>query len=79
LLYNNGTEFSLIAVIADTSAADSAFVSFVMSSAFFSKQSNDDGDKGIVQKMSFYSRKNPAGGAALANLETIVSVQDSAM
>lgn len=77
-LYNAGTEFSLIAVIADTAAADSAFVSFIMSSSFFSKESKDDGDKGIVQKMTFYSRKNPSGGAALANLETIVSVQDSA-
>lgn len=76
-LFDNATSINLVAIVTDTSAANSEFVSFSMSSIVLDGDGKDDGDKAIVRTYPFTARINTAGGAALANDKTIISVQDS--
>jgi hypothetical protein len=48
-----------------------------MSNITLDGDGKDDGDKAIVRTYPFTARINMAGGIALANDQTIISVQDS--
>lgn len=76
-LFDNATPINLVAVVTDTSAADSEFVSFSMSSIVLDGDGKDDGDKAIVRTYPFTARINTAGSATLANDKTIITIQDS--
>lgn len=76
-LFDNATPINLVAVVTDTSAANSEFVSFSMSSIVLDGDGKDDGDKAIVRTYPFTARINTAGSATLANDKTIITIQDS--
>lgn len=76
-LYDNETLTSMVCVMATdtTNAAD--FVSYNMSAIKLTDAAPDDGEKAIVRTYPFTAQLNAAGGAALANDQTIISIQDS--
>ena len=76
-LFDAATEFGVVLVVTDDQTADADFVAFNMSAVKFSGDTSDDGEKGIVQTMPFTAQLNSLGGAALANDQTIISIQDS--
>jgi len=76
-LFDAATQVNLVAVIEDNSTASSDFVSFNLSNITLDGDGKDDGDKAIVRTYPFTARINMAGGIALANDQTILSVQDS--
>ena len=76
-LYDAETVTSMVALLTadNTNAAD--FVSFNISAMKLTGSTPDDGEKAIVRTYPFTAQLNAAGGAALANDQTIISVQDS--
>lgn len=76
-LFDAATQVNLVAVIEDNTTASSDFVSFNLSNITLDGDGKDDGDKAIVRTYPFTARINMAGGIALANDQTILSVQDS--
>lgn len=76
-LFDNATQINFIVVIEDNATAASEFVSFSLSNITIDGDGKDDGDKAIVRTYPFTARINMAGGVALANDQTILSVQDS--
>lgn len=76
-VFDAGTDISLIAVVTDSSAATADFVTFSMSAITVSSDTKDDGEKGITKTFAFTARLNSAGGASLANDQTILTIQDS--
>jgi len=76
-IFDNQTATSLVLVVADSSSATAEFITFVMSNIKLFSDSADDGEKEIIRSFSFTAAINGAGGAALANHQTIISIQDS--
>lgn len=76
-LFENATVTSLVVVLAQDSTATAKFIGFTVSALKLSGDSADDGEKGIMRTYSFVGELNSAGGAALANDQTIISIQDS--
>lgn len=76
-LFSNETLTSLVAVMADSTANNAEFVAFSMSAIKLTGDAPDDGEKGVVRTYPFVAQINAAGGAALANDETIITIQDS--
>lgn len=76
-VFDAETATSIIAVITDNDDADADFVGFTMSRAKVFTDDVDDGKKQLVRSYSFTAEINGAGGASLANLQTIISIQDS--
>ena len=68
---------SLIAVVAASDDAASEFVAFTMSRVKIFSDDVDDGKKQLIRTFNFTAEKNGSGGAALANHETIIQIQDS--
>ena len=78
-LFLSETECSLAIVLTANNTPGSPFTAFVMSRVKFSDANKNDGTAGISQTMPFTALEQVAnGGAALANLQTTISVQDSA-
>lgn len=75
--FEAGTQINLIAIVQNDLTDSAPFVTFSMSNIMLDSDDKDDGDKGIVRSYSFTARINPNGGAALANDNTIISIQDS--
>ena len=75
--FDNETATSLIMVLADARTDAANTMAFVMSSVLISSTDRDDGEKQLVGTYNFTAQINGAGGAALANNQTIISVQDS--
>jgi hypothetical protein len=69
---------SIIAVVAANDDADADFVTLVFPRVKILSDDADDGKKQIVETFNWTAEIEGSGGAALANHETIVSVQDSA-
>jgi hypothetical protein len=65
----------LVAANDDTDASD--FQAYSMSAVKFTGDGSDDGEKGIMKTFPFTAEMNGLGGAALANDQTIISIQDS--
>lgn len=79
LLYDAGAALQFIVVLMDNTAnLTSDFISFNMGSIKLTGDAADDGEKLIVRTFPFTAGINTAGGAALANDQTILSIQDSA-
>lgn len=68
---------SIVAVIAENDDADAEFIGFTMSRVKVFSDDNDDGKKQLVRTYNFTAEINGAGGAALANHQTIIQIQDS--
>jgi hypothetical protein len=77
-LFNSQASAHLILVAAANNTAASDFVGFSMSNVKIFSDGADDGEKEIIRTYSFTAAINGAGGAALANDQTIISIQDSA-
>lgn len=75
--FQNETVLSLAVVLAFDSTPNCDFVSFVCTRLKLGSDTPDDGEKGIIRSYSFVAEINTAGGAALANDQTIMAVQDS--
>ncbi len=73
----NETTTSLVLVLADSRTDNANFVTFSMSAVKLFSKTQDDGEKQIVRTYSFVAQFNSAGGAALANDQTILTIQDS--
>lgn len=75
--FANETKTSLMCAVTDTTAKNSEFVAFTLSAIKLTGDAANDGETGIVRTYPFVSEINMAGGAALAQDMTIISVQDS--
>lgn len=76
-LFVNETPVTIVAVLFANSTATSDFISFVIPRAKLFGDDNDDGKKQIIETIPFTAEINSAGGAALANDQTIIGMQDS--
>lgn len=76
-LFVNETAVPLAVVLFADNSATSEFVSFVIPRAKIMGDGIDDGKKQLVSTYPFTAEYNSAGGAALANDATIISMQDS--
>lgn len=74
---DNETATSLALIVAENSDADAEFVSFAMSRVKVFGDDVDDGKKQLIRSFPFTAEINGSGGAALANDQTIISIQDS--
>ncbi len=77
-LFINETECSLVVALTANNNPNSPFTSFVMSRIKFNGSEKDDGTAGLTLTVPYVALENVNGGAALANLQTTISVQDSA-
>lgn len=76
-LYHTETVTSLTTVMAADTTNSSDFVAFTLSALKLTGDAPDDGEKAIIRTYPFTAQLNAAGGAALANDQTIISIQDS--
>lgn len=77
-LYDAQTVIKLFLVITDGSAGTADFITFVMSAVKLFGDAPDDGEaKEIIRTYPFTAQINGAGGASLADHQTIISIQDS--
>jgi hypothetical protein len=76
-LFDAETLTSLVVVMASDTGNAADFVSFSMSALKLTDASPDDGEKAIIRTYPFTAQLNADGGAALANDQTIVTIQDS--
>jgi hypothetical protein len=76
--FQNESVLQLIFVTTVDSTPSSDFVGFSLGRIKLGSDTPDDGEKGIIRQHSFVAEINSAGGAALANDQTIMSIQDSA-
>lgn len=76
-LFVDETAVSIIAVLFADTTATSEFVSFVIPRAKFFGDDIDDGKKQLVMTLPFTAELNSSGGAALANDQTTIGIQDS--
>jgi hypothetical protein len=77
-LFVNETAVSIICVMFADGTATSEFISFVIPRAKFFGDDIDDGKKQLVMTLPFTAELNSSGGAALANDQTTIGIQDSA-
>lgn len=78
-LFLNETESSLTVVLEANNTATPAFTAFTISRMKYSGATKDDGTAGLTLTLPFTALENVVtGGAALANLQTTISIQDSA-
>jgi hypothetical protein len=73
----NETVTSIAIVLADSRTAAANTMAFVMPEVKLFSNDVDDGEKQHIRTVNFTAEIPATGGAALANLQTIVSIQDS--
>ena len=76
-LFDAETPVSIIAAIFADTSATSEFVTFVIPRCKLMSDDIDDGKKQLIATYNFTAEINSSGGAALANDQTIVAMQDS--
>lgn len=76
-IFVNETETSLFAAFTTSNLPGADFVAIAMSRIKTGGATKDDGEKGLVMTVPFTALLNTAGGAAVANLATTISIQDS--
>lgn len=77
-LFINETESSIAVALTANNNANSPFTAFVMSRVKFNGATKDDGTAGLTLTMPYVALENINGGAALPDLQTTLSIQDSA-
>lgn len=78
-LFVNETAVSIICVLFADGSATSDFISFVIPRAKFFGDDIDDGKKQLVMTLPFTAEIMSSGGASLANDQTTIGMQDSAL
>jgi hypothetical protein len=73
----NETEGSLIGAFTASNAPAADFTAFVMSRIKYTGSTKNDGNAGLTLTMPYVALENVNGGAAVANLQTTLSIQDS--
>ena len=76
-IFDNEAATSLVLLVTDDSSNDAEFVAFGMSRVKIFGDDADDGKKQLVRTYPFTAEINGAGGAALANDLTTITIQDS--
>ncbi|MEI6439067.1 MAG: phage tail tube protein [Alphaproteobacteria bacterium] len=76
-IFVNETETSATLVLTGNNTASAPFMAITMSRIKFGGATKDDGEKGILLTVPFTALENVNGGAAVANLQTTISIQDS--
>jgi len=76
-IFDDETTTSIVLMLADDATGGADFVTLSMSKVKLFSDDRDDGEKQIVQTMNFVAEINGAGGTALANDQTIITLQDS--
>ncbi len=76
-LYDATSKIALNVVAAVDNTATSDFLAFAITRIAITNDSPDDGLKGIMRTYPFTAEIDVNGGAALANNQTIISIQDS--
>ena len=76
--FDNETEVSIYTVFKGGTTANPGFTAFSMSRVKMGGSSKDDGEKGLVQTMSFTALLDGDGGTGLDTENTTISIQDSA-
>lgn len=76
-LYHNETLTSLVALMTADTTNNSDFVAISLSAIKLTGDAPDDGEKAVIRTYPFTAQLNAAGGPALANDKTIISIQDS--
>lgn len=76
-LFDAETAIGLHVVVAADGTATSDFIALNMSKVSITSDTPDDGEKVVLRTYAFTAEYNGAGGAALANDATILSIQDS--
>lgn len=76
-MFINESEVSIAVALTASADINAEFAAFVMSRVKFSGSTKDDTPTGITLTMPFQALENVNGGAALANLQTTLSIQDS--
>ena len=76
-MFDSETLTSLVVVMGSDTTNTADFVSFNLSAIKLTDAAPDDGEKAIVRTYPFTAQLNAAGGAALANDQTIITIQDS--
>lgn len=77
-LFDAQTIVKLFLVVSDGSGGTAEFITFVMSAVKLMGDAVDDGEaKELIRTYPFTAQLNGAGGAALADHQTIISIQDS--
>lgn len=77
-LFDNETPAAIIGVLFADTSDTASFIGFTVPRAKIMGDNIDDGKKQLVMTCPFTAEINSAGGAALANDQGIVAVQDSA-
>ena len=75
--FESETLTSIMVVLSDARTDAANTMAFVMSAVKLFSNDPDDGEKQIVRTVNYTAQINGSGGAALANLQTIISIQDS--
>lgn len=75
--FESETLTSIMVVLSDARTDAANTLAFVMSAVKLFSNDPDDGEKQIVRTVNYTAQINGSGGAALANLQTIISIQDS--
>lgn len=75
--FANETVINLIVILSADSTATSDILGFSMGRIKLGGDTPDDGEKAVLRTFPFTAEINSAGGAALANDQTIMSIQDS--
>ena len=76
-MYVDETEVSIVGAFAASNAANADFMSFSFPRIKFKSAGKDDGEKAIVQTMSFDALYNGAGGDTAATQKTSLLIHDS--
>ena len=76
-IFDDETATSLVLVLADDNTGGADFVTLSMSKVKLFSDDADDGEKQILRTYNFVAEINGDGGAALANDQTIITIQDS--
>ena len=77
-IYDARSTTSLLLCVTEDGTANSDFVVFNLSAITLTDDAPNDGETAIVRTYPFTAKLNSAGGASLANDQTIISIQDSA-
>ena len=76
--FNNETEFAITVALTANNTANSPFTCFNFPRVKAGGASKDDQEKGLSLTMPFTALEQINGGTGIANLDTTISIQDSA-
>lgn len=78
-MFKDETEASVTVVLTADNTANAHFIAITLPRIKVGGQTEDDGDKGLIQTVPFTALLNTAGGTGLATEATTISYQDSSL